>query len=562
MKRLQQFALGFVTACALAADAHGDGFTATGSLGANRYNHTATRLLDGRVLVVGGYGYDDSGPGVSAELYNPATGTWTNTSSLNEPREFHTATLLPNGKVLVAGGVKFTAYGPFVVPSRLYNPTNDTWSYAGVSDGGRYYHTATLLANGKVLIVGGIVMTSFGLLLGKSAVLYNPVTDTSVFTGSLSTERTYHTATVLPNGKVLVAGGWGTNGALTSAELYNPATGTWTNTGSLDPAFYVDTLTLLPNGKVLAVGGTNAELYDPATGVWSFTGSPAHGGSTATLLPNGKVLVAGGLGYSPALTSQYLTGVLSSAELYEPAPSFLNPIVRPIKPGGGSCQFFFSGKPGGTNYHVLASTAAAAPINSWLDLGLPSETPAGSGHFQFTDTQAPSSSLRFYRLSLAVAAPGANEFNSTGSLLTGRAYQTATLLPNGKVLVVGGTSAELYDPATGTWSPAGNPGTSGTATLLLNGKVLVAGVGAALYESFLNPITNPFKLSDGSFRFGFSNPSGTNYHVLASPDPAAPLNTWSNLGPATETPPGSGQYQFTDHQATNYPRRSYRVSSP
>ncbi len=85
---------------------------------------------------------------------------------------------------------------------------------------------------------------------------------------------------------------------------------------------------------------------------------------------------------------------------------------------------------------------------------------------------------------------------------------------------------------------------------------------AELYESSLNPIVNLIKLGDGSIQFGFSNPSGPSYRVLAGTNVAAPLNTWSNLGPATETPPGSGQFQFTDHQAPNYPQRFYRVTSP
>jgi hypothetical protein len=160
--------------------------------------------------------------------------------------------------------------------------------------------------------------------------------------------------------------------------------------------------------------------------------------------------------------------------------------------------------------------------------------------------------------------PATGAWTTTSSLnnVESREFHTATLLPNGKVLVAGGTTAELYDPATGTWSPAGNPGTSGTATLLLNGKVLVAGAGAALYESSLNPITIPVRLGDGSFQFAFNNPSGPSYHILASPNLAAPLNTWSNLGSPTETPPGSGQFQYTDHQATNYSQRFYRVSLP
>ena len=414
----------FVIPFVLATAAHGDGFNSTGSMAYQRYNHTATRLLDGRVLVVAGRDAD-YGPLATAELYNPATGTWTNAASLNngEDREFHTATLLPNGKVLVVGGLHQSAYTYLAYSSQVYNPTNASWSVGGPS--GFYGHTATLLANGKVLIVGGTGILGSGPY--SSVYLYDPGSNSSSLTNGLRAARAFHTATLLTNGKVLIQGG-GTN----SAELYNPTNGTWTATGS--PLFSGNNSSLLPNGKVLVVGGTNAELYDPNTGTWSSTSSPVHGGDSATLLPNGKVLVVGA-------------------------------------------------------YH--------------------------------------------------------DEFNN--------------YLP----------SAELYNPATGTWSPAPGPiapHSGHTATLLANGRVLVAGAGfpasAELYASSLNPIINPARLSDGSFQFRFSNPSGPSYHILASADLSAPLNTWFNLGSATETMPGSGQFQFTDHQATNYPRRFYRVASP
>ena len=137
-------------------------------------------------------------------------------------------------------------------------------------------------------------------------------------TGSLTTARRQHTATMLPNGKVLVVGGQNDQGRLATTELYDPASGLWTTTGPLNNARYKHTATLLPNGKVLVAGGTgssgvlsSAELYDPATGTWTVTGSmtAARQWHTATLLPNGKVLVAGGTGSG---------GALSSAELYDP----------------------------------------------------------------------------------------------------------------------------------------------------------------------------------------------------------------------------------------------------
>ena len=163
------------------------------------------------------------------------------------------------------------------------------------------FHTATLLPNGKVLVAGGYDGNSVAL---ASAELYDPASGTWTATGSLATARDGHTATLLPNGKVLVAGGLDSSQvAFASAELYDPASGTWTATGSLATARYIHTATLLPNGKVLVAGGltaaallASAELYDPASGTWTATGSlaTARYSHTATLLPNGKVLVAGG----------------------------------------------------------------------------------------------------------------------------------------------------------------------------------------------------------------------------------------------------------------------------
>ena len=282
--------------CLATAARSANGFTPTGSMAFTRYNHTATRLPDGRVLVVAGRDLE-SGPSASAELYNPATGTWTTTSSLisDEAREFHTATLLPNGKVLVAGGIFNGGYTYNAYRSQQYNPTNGTWSDSGGGNQ-RYGHTATLLANGKVLFVGGRTTVHPEVNALSYVELYDPASNSSLTTGNLGTARFFHTATLLPNGKVLVAGGTGISSVLTSAELYNPATGTWTNTGSLGTAQSGHTATLLPNGKVLVVRGTNAEVYNPATGTWSTAGSPVapHSGHTATLLASGKVLLAGG----------------------------------------------------------------------------------------------------------------------------------------------------------------------------------------------------------------------------------------------------------------------------
>src|SRR5439155_245673 len=194
-----------------------------------------------------------------------------------------------------------------------------SWVPTGSLFTARTRHTATLLPNGKVLVAGG----NNGPAL-SSAELYDPATGMWAATGSLGTARERPTATLLPNGKVLVAGGASNeSNFLNSAELYDPASGTWTATGSLGTARAYHTATLLSNGKVLVAAGggssnslSSAELYDPATGSWSSTGSlgTAREEHTATLLASGKVLVAGGID-SNINTS-------SSAELYDQGLGF------------------------------------------------------------------------------------------------------------------------------------------------------------------------------------------------------------------------------------------------
>ena len=298
----------------LAQSCAGGAFINTGSLTTARSGHTATLLLDGRVLVAGGF--DGSTSVASAELYDPASGTWTPTGSLTKGRGIHTATLLPNGQVLVAGGDN----GTFSMSgAELYDPASGTWTATGNLATERESHTATLLPSGQVHIAGGLTWwTDYIVGIHASAELYDPVSGTWTATGSLATGRTSHTATLLPNGQELVAGGFNfASGYLTSAELYDPQSGTWTTTGSLATAYYVPTATLLPNGQVLVAGGdgtsgylASAELYDPAIGAWTATASltTARDSHTATLLPDGQVLVAGGDGTS---------GYLASAELYD-----------------------------------------------------------------------------------------------------------------------------------------------------------------------------------------------------------------------------------------------------
>ncbi|WP_257446686.1 Ig-like domain-containing protein [Archangium lipolyticum] len=314
------------------------------------------------------------------------------------------------------------------------------WSSTGSLATGRYRHTTTLLPNGKVLVAGG-----YGTKALSSTEVYDPANGTWSSSGSLDTGRDAHTATLLPNGKVLVVGGYQSS-YRDVGKVYDPASGTWSSTSSMATSRHSHTATLLPSGKVLVVGGINtytlagAELYDPATNTWKSVGPLylSRSNHTATLLPSGKVLVVGGY------NSNYNT-LTATAEEYDPATE---------------------------TWSRGASLSAARRLHTATLL------PNGKVLVAGGQNGVELSSVEVYD-------PASYSWNSTGSLSQGRSGHTAVLLPNGRVLVMGGagtlssTSMELYNPTSGTWSSAGSlssPGrNSSTATLLPNGRVLVVG---------------------------------------------------------------------------------------
>ena len=318
---------GVVAAC------HSEEWTPTGSLISARLFHTATLLLDGKVLVVGG-GDTHLTPRETAEVYDPATGTWSATSSLSRARTAHTATLLTDGKVLVAGGYGVRgSFGEILTTAEVYDPATGTWSVTGSLALARQGHTATLLPNGKVLVAGGIGSDNATV---ATAEVYDPATGTWSVTGSLvsarykhtvSSGRDAHAAALLADGKVLAIGGERGRGSPATAEVYNPATGAWSVTGSPAFARREHTATVLADGKFLVAGGLDmsmsrfletAEVYNPATGTWSATGplATARHWHTATLLLDGKVLVVGGA--SGVVGGPASNDNLATAELYTP----------------------------------------------------------------------------------------------------------------------------------------------------------------------------------------------------------------------------------------------------
>jgi hypothetical protein len=324
-------------------------------------------------------------------------------------------------------------------------------------------HTATLLPGGDVLIAGG--MNGNGSYF-DTAEIYSPAADTSRPARSMSTRRVGHTATLLPDKKVLIAGGY-SGDYLASAEIYDPATGNFTPTGQMTMPRSEHVAVLLNNGKVLLVGGVgtgwtflaSAEVYDPSTGSFTRTGgmTTPRESHTATLLKSGKVLIAGGhKDRREAMT------VYSSAEVYDPAEGTFS--------AAGNMT---------TIRHKHA--AALLPDGNVLIVG-------GSDK---RDWQGKYASAEIYDSTKG-------EFKAIGDMAMARFKLANAVVPlrNGKILIAGGGErVELYDPATRTFSTVkGQMDTArffSAATLLQDGRVLItggydndnrAGTGAWIYK--------------------------------------------------------------------------------
>lgn len=310
----------------------------------------------------------------------------------------------------------------------------------------RAAHTATLLPDGRVLVAGGLGGGS-GV---ASTEIFDPASESFVSGTSMNAARTGHSATLLSNGKVLIAGGY--NGSyLASAELYDPVAKSFTAVKAMNAARSGHVATLLPNGKVLLAGGvgvgwtflSSAEIYDPATNAFTPTGDmlAARESHTATLLRNGKVLLAGGhRGRRPSVT------IYSSTEIYDPATAR------------------FTAGPDMTRIRHKHEAVLLADGRVLIAGG--SDERDGSGAYANAE----------------IYDPVAGSFRATGNMNSAR-YKlqgTGVLLSNGKVLVAGGANrAEVFDPAASTFTYAAGdmetPRLFATATRLRNGEVLIIG---------------------------------------------------------------------------------------
>ena len=293
-------------------------FTATGNLLYSRTLHTATLLSDGQVVIAGG----DGANGVEAhvEEFDPVQGKFHITGSVM--RVYHTATLLKNGDVLFAGGSNSQST-PGSNSAELFNPVSESIQPTGSMLLARRYHTATLLDDGRVLITGGMVPNGSSESPTATAELYDPATGTFSQAANMNEERAFHSATLLPDGKVLVIGDG-------SAEIYDPTTDSFTLTSNAPAARFASVATALADGRVLITGGATdyndlyagpSEIFDPGTGQFTPTGAllAPRTDHTATLLADGRVLVAGGFSDPEADYPD------NDSEIYDPATGSFSP---------------------------------------------------------------------------------------------------------------------------------------------------------------------------------------------------------------------------------------------
>jgi hypothetical protein len=281
-------------------------FQRTGEMSVGRVGHIAVLLRSGKVLIAGGW--IGHGTTDTAEMYDPATGRFTTISKMATRRARPSATLLANGEVLLAGGDDRDGPDGAIASAEIFHPDTLRFQPTSSLHRPRSGHTATLLHDGRVLIAGG---RSGGLIAGTE--LYDPKSATFSETGNLIVPRYKHTAGLLPDGRVLIAGGsderdW--RGAMNSAEVYDPRTGKFAATSPLNDSRFKlpDEAVQLASGQVLVSGGsTQVEIYDPERGnflVASGRMNDAWHFMSETRLKDGGVLLAGGYPNNDQATTQ------------------------------------------------------------------------------------------------------------------------------------------------------------------------------------------------------------------------------------------------------------------
>ncbi|HEY2475585.1 MAG TPA: kelch repeat-containing protein [Candidatus Cybelea sp.] len=499
-------------------------WSVTGSLHTPRVAPMAVTLSNGTVLVAGGLDKNNHAI-ASAEMYDPKAARWSRTAGMSTARVQATVTLLQNKKVLVAGGETSTG---LAASAEVYNPLRHRWSPTGSMMTPRANHTATLLSDGRVLVAGGLSSDSSGGIVG--AELYDPSSGKWSLTGSMSTPRESQSATLLATGDVLVSGGIVDifDGPTGSAEVYHPKTGKWTAAGRMMTSRSSHISVTLADGSAIVSGGDYGNIaafnplamtdrYDSKTNQWSPVGDMrvARGAvravagrayHTATKLADGRVLVAGGFGYITDFTQ---TVILQTAEIFDPSSASWRLTGNMNQPRAQHAAVALAdGRvlvAGGYDFgpplasaEVFSPKSHAAPPLDAMSSRPGFVWPRVAHRAHLVPARLPRAARPIgvlQRRHSGLPPPSTGEWTTTGSMHVGRAFEPATLLQNGKVLVEGcdalgsgGKTAELYDPAKGKWTLTGSLHVArcGHSAVLLNdGRVLVAGgsSGAGVWSS-------------------------------------------------------------------------------
>lgn len=473
-------------------------FRRIASMSGGRSDHTATMLQNERVLLAGGTRMTDPSTQIfldSAELYDPKTGQFTPVANaMTNTRIGHVAALLKSGKVLVAAGAS-NKTGTSLGTADLYDPATNSFTRTGDMLDTRWSPAAAPLADGRVLVTGGY-RGNGGIgknLTLKTSEIYDPATGTFTSGPTMSSARLRHLMLPLSNGDIMIAGGslvpYG-SGPTLATEWYRAASNSFETGPRLAAGRDYSSGAVLSGDRVLIAGiHSAAEIYTPGASQFMTLGglTQARGGHSVTLLPDGKVLIAGGID-----TEGYR---LATAELFDPVTGLtrrLNTAMNQARTlhtatllANGKVLIVAGGSDSGELYDPATETFTLVPNR--LPLSIAGQTAVTlkdgrillAGGYDYDNE---------YWVSVNIATiydPGTNRFTQTGSMVSPRRMHCATLLNDGRVLVAGGKdatdydTAELYNPITGAWTAtAGKLGvmrSAASATLLTSGKVLIAG---------------------------------------------------------------------------------------
>lgn len=531
-------------------------WTGAGSMRVARSGHSATLLSDGRVLVTGG---ESDRPGTSSlptetsEIFEPATGTWSDAAPMARKRAEHAAVLLPDGRVLVGGSSGGRSASNFGKPE-IYDPRSNAWQAIASTDVG-LYASAVLLMDSRVLFVGGAAEMEDG---PRATVLYDPVADRWSAGPRTLTTHANHGLLLLKNGEAFVVAGTGANGTgvsrrserfdpLAESTVANAETGMWRAAASMRRSHGVGVGLSLADGRVLMAGGVDwsrpepvhaeVETYDPATDTW--TDEPpmttARAVAVSALLPGGQVLAAGGIGNLSGDQGE-ATKRSRSSELRDPATGNWSPtgdmkVARETSAWGvlGDGRVMVVG---GTviddagAYTVTAATEIFDPVaQTWSSaeaLGVARDSHSvatlndgrllvAGGFTRWDDEEGSPGITR----SAEIYDPSSGRWSRTGEMRMARAMQAMVPLADGRMLVAGGftidgagkrvasASAELYNPATGAWTTTGSmlhPRFDAAIVRLASGEVLVLGgsdgVGALDAAELFDPMRGRWQTTE------------------------------------------------------------------